>query len=705
MKKLFTLLAVLATLTCVAAGPQFAKRANVTKATPVHGRHLTAQAAQKPAKVAIAPASKPSQKLANGKISRIRRAAAYEYTYNVCDYEGFETDTWFSITTSDEAYKFYFDILLPESALEVGKTYTLDDCDPYFTYLSNNTTYEMIMFTDLSLVLSKDTDGRFVVDAQCTAENGDTYHLTYAPLEYPETFTEVEVGDVDIRLLDYVEEQNVFQFMATNDVYDLGICVETDLGIEGHWTTADLLEGDYTYIYKNSKTIKLCDVTMDVTSLGGHNYHIDAKMYSFDGNVYLVKGDYIEPTQQNTADIVATNLKLDDEMFEIYKGFYGYGLADITASNDEYTITGSLLSYTTIAGHYDDYNHMVNELFITDADGNRTDCFASDLDIQEADDSWTIKGKVLCWDNTLYNLDLCFTIPDIKDEASYTSTDGELNDQTADLGAFQIYAMDVNWNEFSVALPADAVVSGHYDTLSEENKSYCYIYYDGMVYQMYSANFDLDTDGETFTLTGTCQGGDLLWDVNITGVFLSNSDPYDAAPEDGEIDVNFTLDEIVDYEISPMEGYAYIAVENTERCDSWACMLFIDGDELPAGEYPIDMSYAPGTAQPGLIYGDTLYPTMYFRFGEDGYVTLPVWYCTYGSINVDYDANGNIIIDCDALNSNYVHVHVTVNGQGSTGIQDVANDNAPTVGKYLENNRIVIVRNGHKYNTLGQPIK
>lgn len=55
----------------------------MTKATPVHGRHLTAQAAQKPAKVAIAPASKPSQKLANGKISRILRAAAYEYTYNV----------------------------------------------------------------------------------------------------------------------------------------------------------------------------------------------------------------------------------------------------------------------------------------------------------------------------------------------------------------------------------------------------------------------------------------------------------------------------------------------------------------------------------------------------------------------------------------------------------------------------------------------
>lgn len=711
MRRILTFFAVLVTMVSVAAGPQFIKKANVRKIAPVYGCHITPRVGQKADKLAIAKSRQHGQKMVPGKTSLIRRAqATYEYTYSVCSYEGYDTDTWFSITTNDNAYKFYFDILLPESALEEGKTYTMADCDKSFTYLSDNTTYAMIQFTDLALTLNKDADGKFVVDAMCTTENDEVFHLKHSPQDIPETFTEVEVGDIDIRLHDFASSQGVFQFTGKNDVYDIGIGVKTNGQVEGTWTTADLMEGDYTYINKDKKNVRLCDVSLEVTSLGGHNYRVDGKMYAYDGNVYIVKGNYVEPTLKNTANITASNLNLDDEMFEVYKNFYGYGHAGITASNDEYSITGSIISYTDIAGHYDDYNHMINELYITDANGKKTDFFSGDLDIQKVDDSWTIKGNVLCWDNTQYSLDLYFVVPDIKGEASFASVNGELNDQTSDFGGFQIYALDEKsdeeMTEFSVVLPAIAVTSGHYGSLSEADKNYCYIYSDGKVYQMYSVDFDLDTDGETFTLTGTCQAGDLLWDVNVSGAFLSNDDPCDATPDDGEIDVAFSLDEISAFEVSATEGYAYLEVKNSVRNDVWACMFYISGDKLSAGDYPIEATYAAGTVQPGLVDdGYNLYPTTYFRLDEEGYASLPVWYCSYGTVTVDYDAGGNIVVDCEAQNSHNVRVHVTVNAQGADGIQQVANGNEQKDGKYVEDKCIVIRSRGEKYNTLGQKME
>lgn len=703
MRKLFTLFAAIASLASVAAETQFVKR----DVTPIQLRHITPLSGQKTGKVAITPSRQHGQKIALGNTSVLRRSAAsYECTYSDCHYEDYGYDTWFSITTNDEAYKFYFDLLMSASAIEVGKTYTLADCDPSFTYLSDNATYKMYMFSDLALVFDKDAENNLVVDAQCTIESGDVYHLKYAAQEVPETFTDVEITDVDLRFFDFTKESQLFQFTGKNDVYDMGICIKSNSKIEGSWTMDDT-DARYTYLKKYNQNVKLCNITLQVTSLDANNYHIDAKMYSYDGNVYIINRDYVEPTLQNTASIVATDLNIDEDQFEFYKGMYGYGLADITASNDEYRITGSVLSYTTISGHYDDMDHMLNELFITDlTTGKKTDFFSSNLDIDNVDGSWTIKGKVLCWDNTEYDLDLSFAIPEIKGEASFISVDGELNDQTADLAAFQIYAMDDEWNELSVALPAYAVVSGHYDTLSEENKNYCYIYYNGKKYPIYSVNFDLDTDGQGFTLVGNCQAGDLLWNVNITGAFLSNADPFDATPADGEIDVNFTLEDITAFEIATDMHHAFLQVVNNERNDVWMCEFVLDGDDLTAGEYPIELSYMPGTVLPGEIDANLdLYPTAYFRLDEMGFAALPVWYCTYGAVKVDYDAAGNIMIDCDALNTNYVRVHVTVNAGDPIGIQQVTDGNTLKDGKFIEDSRIVIRSHGLKHNALGQMIK
>lgn len=710
MKKFFTLCAAFATLLSAEAGPQSFKKANVAEFKPVLGRQLTDHVASKPAKVA-APTN---QKLHGMPVSLAKakhvKAAAYEYTYDEVSLTGYESDTWFNLTTTDGAYIFYFDILCPVSELEVGKVYTMADCAPSFTYLSDNTTYAMIKFQDVALEF-KWVDDMMVLEANCTTVDGDTYHLDYKALEYPESFTEVAVGDLDIRFKNFTQTQGAFQFTGESDEYDLAISIASDGQIEGSWTTEDVFEGlnNYTYLYKNNKEVKLCDVEMQVAWLGDNNYHIDAKMYAYDGNVYILNHDYVEPTVQNTVEFVAQNLELDDSMFELYMMYYGYGMYEITASNDEYTINGTLLSYTTIDGHYNDADHKLNYLYITDASGNKTSVFSGDFDVEETEDSWTIKGKMLGWNSTEYNVDLSFVIPEISGEANFTSADGELYDFTSSLGAFQVWAQDEEEHEFSVVLNGWEVADGKYNELSGEYASYCYISGENGMSQMYNCNFDLTVEGEVFTMTGTCQAGALLYTINISGIYYpeeEEKDPYDATYEFGEVDVAYTLEDIIDFEISAEDGYAYLSVESEERMDSWACMIFIDGDELPAGEYPFTDTFEPGTCQTGLIYGNSLYPTMYFQYDEEGYVTLPVWYCTYGSITVDYDEDGNIMMDCEALNSNGVRVHVTVNAPETNpvGIQQVAAQ-ALKDGKFFEQNAVIIRRNGNKYNTFGQLTK
>lgn len=705
MKKIFTLCAALATLLSAEAAPQFVGKANVAKFKPVLGRQLTDHVAtKKPAKVA---ATTLRQHALDASIAKPRhaKAEAYEMTYDVLTADGYDTDTWFTITTSDGAYKFYFDLLYQVFDLELGKVYTLDDCDQSFTYLSDNSTYAITRFQDLALVFTE-VDEMWVIDAQCTTVDGDSYHLSYKPLEYPETFTDVEVGDLDIRFKNFTQTMGAFQFTGENSEYDLALCMASDDKIEGSWTTENVYEGlnNYTYLYKNGKEVKLCDVEMQVVWLGENNYHIDAKMYAYDGNVYILNHDYIEPTAQNTVDIVATNLKIDDSFFDLYMMFYGYGMAELSASNDEYSIAGTVLSYTTINGHYDDPDHKINSLTITDAEGNKTSIFSGNFDIELTADGWTVKGTMLGWNSTEYNVDLSFQIPAITGEASFISTTGELYDFTGTLNAFQVWAIDEKEeNEFSVVLDAWEVVSGQYNQPSADYKDFCNI--NGQ--EMYNCDFALTLDGDVFSLTGTCQVGELLYTVKISGIYFPEEvekDPYDATIEDGEVDVNFTLDDIVEFAVSGSEGYAYIEVDNAERMDAWACMIFVDSDELPAGEYPFTETYEIGTAQPGLIWGESIYPTLYFHFDEEGYVNVPVWYCTTGSVKVDYDEEGNIMMECEALNSNGVRVHVTVNAAEPVSIEQVAAQ-AVKDGKFFEQNALVIRRNGNEYNGFGQLTK
>lgn len=485
--------------------------------------------------------------------------------------QDYGSDLWFNAIDLQKEHWFYFDVFASLYSLQMGKEYTLDDMDADWTYVQDIETFEKDYVTKVTFIpgdYGKPIPG---FEAWCTTESGASYHVFYKAPEVPTEFTEVQVGELNsVNLKDLTASQGVFQIVGENDFFDFGITIKSQGQIEGHYTLDDVHGlNNYTYINDGLIDVDLYDVEMTVTKLAGEgDYHFDAKLWGYNGNVYIISGEYIQPKVEKTVDITATNLMIDNSAFDLYKDYAGYGVATLMASNDEYSISGYLYSYGDLLGHYRDSERSAQYWEITGPDGNTTEVFSADFDLDKVGDTWTITGSVVGWDNVKYNL-------------------------------------------------------------------------------------------------------------NLSGEYVEPKDPYDS--ESADIDVAYTLEEVDEFEINTFEGYAYLSAASVERADTWFTFIYIDSDDLVPGTYPITETYEPGTVQAGEVYNGGVYPTMYATTDDDGYL-VDLWYCRTGNVTVSYDADDNIQMECNAVNTNGVNIHVTVNmPDTSTSIKNVDNNKSKEV--------------------------
>lgn len=700
MKKFFTLCAALAMVMGASAAPQLAKAVKADK--PMLEHRLIGHT---PAKVAYNASAQKAKAFGLSLATKKAQAAATELTYDELTIEDYGTDVWFKAVSSDGAYRILVNPDVPMDQLELGTVYTMEDMLETYTYMVDNANSSTIGISDIDFVLSENEVYGMVFDAQIETADGQEFHVSYKELELPTEFTEVPMGDITLRLKDFRETDGAIQFTFLNDRFDGAIALETQ-EIAGSYTTADVFGGlnNYTFVYDNQLEAKLCNIEAEVTALGANDYALTAKLYSYNGNVYVMDAKYVEPKAENRAEITCSNLVLDASSWDLYMMFFGYGVAQFTASNDNYDILGTITSYDgEIEGNYDDADHLLSMTI------NDVEVFSSNVVIAADGSSYTVKGDVLAWDNTVYTLDLYFTVPEPDEERDFTSTVGELADLTADLGAIQIMVDDYDW--FSVVLDMNQITPGHYTEMSSQFADYCQIVLDQAgaqeILPMYSIDFDLAVNGEEFTLTGTCQAGSILYNVNISGV-VSGSEPEDDPRKEydmqEDVTATFAAEDIADFEVLPEDGYAFIRVNN--GTEMFSTLIYIDGDELEAGVYEINTTYAPGTAQAGDLdmTAGSVYPAFYGTLTEDGYINVPLFLCVAGTVTVDFDAAGLPVVVADATNLWGCNAHIEVNPQGTVAIENVAAQAAKN-GKFFENNAVVIRNNGQQYNAFGQIVK
>lgn len=686
MKKFFTLCAASAMVMAASAAPQFAKAHRSVDLKPGFEHTLTAKSGYKIA----APAENKLNNNSNKSLHA--KAEVIESAYDEVTVTDYGTDTWFIATSTDGAYKWYVNPVGSMDEIEFGKVYGMDEMLEDYTYAIDYATGGYIYFESIECVISED----WKMECNIVSTDGAQYHVFYKALEIPTETVDVELGDMDqVTLSDFISDMGSFQFMGHNSQYEFGICCES-LAVEGSYDASDTYGGwQYTFVTENGVNNKLYDMEADITKLNDSDYAIEAKFYAYNGKNYILKTQYITPTPENYETITATNLVVDTSAMDLYMMFYGYGVYFIEASNDEHAVEGALITYDgVVPGHFSTDEGTINYITV---DG--VDMYSGSVDVVDEAGNIHVTGDILCWNSTVYTLDLIFTIPEVDSYDVLAGDDFQLTDLTENLGAIQICTADMEaepW--YSFVFDTDAAVSQHFDAISPAYKSYNYFYIGGEIYDIYSVDLDLEVEGEEFTLDGTCQAGSTLYTVEISGA-LSVPEPvvdeYDATLEDGDVDVVFSLEDISTYDVTPGE-YVYISVDNGAQI--WSALLYVEGEELPAGVYELGPD-----AQQGSCDGQYVYPTFYGNLTEEGYIALPMWYCYEGTITVSFDAEGNVSLDCVAVNTNGCNVHVAVNPQ-TVAIENVAAA-AQKNGKFMENNSVVIRSNNKTYNGFGQMLK
>ena len=127
---------------------------------------------------------------------------------------------------------------------------------------------------------------------------------------------------------------------------------------------------------------------------------------------------------------------------------------------------------------------------------------------------------------------------------------------------------------------------------------------------------------------------------------------------------------------------------------------------IPAGVYPINNSYQPGTCPSGDYDGKYIYPCFFGQTTQDGksLSSNGMYYLVDGTITVETVGENDLHIVVDAVNSYDTPVKIDVNTV-ATGIKIVESENNLTVKKFINNGVILIQRGEHVYNVMGAQMK
>lgn len=281
--------------------------------------------------------------------------------------------------------------------------------------------------------------------------------------------------------------------------------------------------------------------------------------------------------------------------------------------------------------------------------------------------------------------------------------------------SFKYYAETGDWYYGAIDDTNTYIINLDYITNSEEKKtgtftlsdldtdySYMYDYSTGskvLLTYKEGTTFTVSLDGTILTVTGTlvCDDGKTYKLAGKHDLSVVRGDEYDMSDQD--VDASFSTEEAT---VTTQEGYLIVSATNSAN-EYFALVLKPNSNANGVGTYTIDDSGAAGTAQAGAISDSSVYPTFYGTLTTDGNINVPLFLCTAGTVEVAFDDANNIKLNVNATNTWGRTAKIKVNW--SAGVEDITVDKAEGVRKVIENGRIVILKDGHKYNTLGIEVK
>lgn len=653
-------------------------------------------------------------------------------------------------TLSSEAFQFWGDengvytsILLASEQVEgVYDKFDMYVADANYIMFVDGTDTTFVDFLDLNAVVTKEGKTYNLV-ADALGSDTIMYHITMSYTKPAPTDT-IDIVATNL----YIDE---FEFIgmvfttatASNDEYevtfDLSIALE-----EGEYATEDF-NASYCGIVRTSDMaeIAMTEISATVTGEGGDRV-IKAEVVGSDNILYNMDLSYVIPEATDTVNVVFDELA-EVEYYASSGDYYIYN------ANENYIVTLDIFAEKgELVGEFagEDIDLYYTQLGVI-ANGDTTVVTIADAKVvvSAAEEGIAlIEAELLGMDAVLYKVS---TKADVADKGlQYDATEGFLmdeyttediytiNDQSANgYIMFDVESADGN-DMMGLVFWVDGadentiIPTGTYQ-INDTRESGSVLASTGMgstglTYSLYAT---LDAEGMITPPCWFMVGGEVvvseengILSITVDAVNSNNLPIYITCEYDlntkqglqhdmteGSLNVVYTDNddvEIITKYIS--DGILYLDMIAADGSNNTTVGFFAEAVDsvigIPAGTYPINDTQDYGTVMSNSgIQDGYIYPSYYINLNAQGGILTPCYFMVSGNVVVE-NIEGHLKVTIDALNSYDVPAHIVYEANPvETAIENVTvNTNA---SKMIENDQLLIIKDGVKYNVMGSVVK
>ena len=606
-----------------------------------------------------------------------------------------------------------WDVALKVNSSSIIGSYTALD---YFDLSASRFVYQGKSITPLQLEAQVGvgylTDSVLAYMAQCNMLGNDTviYHMLLAvPFSAP--IDTVDVNCVNMRIDDtYAEVYNMMTIAASNEDYELQIMYK-DNALREH-TYTEALAQVYVTNKLTGNQVESLTTKVYVKKLATGEFTVYGEARCTDNVVYNFDLAWVVPA---TTDTIA--LHFDHTARASYYPQMNNDLLLIN-SNDRYTlnlnVVGAELGGEFTMEHIGEYYTSLSD------DELKMDIELAQVEgtmYQSGDTTW-VKAYMVGFDATLYDLQLWYAVPVPTDTVELIFHDVPFTNHLEE-GYYQLIAYTEDQTRMVSFTPASHEVEGTFIN-------------DGIFGQFGEGRYDFFNDYTYIQEwnpktreydTYTIEKGELVVTLSAEGVITARAEvvgedaklyritmyskyerPHlDFDSEDGAVErVYGAEDDIVIEDHTQRDGYIVFQATAHDQSDMIVLYFFanqVDDDvTIPQGIYPINHSLMLGTvlSSTGANEDNTVSPSLYASL-TDGYLDA-LYFLVDGTVKVE-KVDGKLKLEVEAVNSYDVPVHVVYDAS-ETALEntEVENNN---VRKVVEDQQLLIIKDGVKYNVLG----
>jgi hypothetical protein len=402
-------------------------------------------------------------------------------------------------------------------------------------------------------------------------------------------------------------------------------------------------------------------------------------------------------------------LKVEDVLFDFF------GVVFFEASNDKYGI--SLMAYPegeSYLGEYTISDAVSGAIALFSEDSVETEIYSGSFKIEKTADGMALTGKVLCFNDIEYTLNLVYTKPTKTREESITITDAELNIMPK-TGDWQVVGFNADSSRFVAIDIISKEVGGNY-TEEDIDANYTYIANvllrnDSLLaaeqFEPISLNITVvfNAQDSTAVITGTYLGQGykdktdvpeftLNISAKVSTYIPSGVSPYDS---DEDFVLDFDSYEVSDVYLAQYGVLLVDAVNEQGKTVSLEVYPEAGASDLTAGEYPVNATNAPKTIGAGEIEG-SIYGSFAGNLNAEGKILVPLWLIVEGKVTVN--ENGSIEVDAKNTKGAAIKCNLKARAQGIENIELTEK-----AQKVVVDGVLYIVRDNKLFNIQGAQVR